>query len=157
LTGAGNAAAGPVRAAGGWRAALIVPAIVAAGVASSLLVGVAGWWLWSHRLVWDWAGMAGDVAAFAVVAVWCRYLAERGRCDAERRLYLSPAIGLVALACRSGAGELLMPCGRCRQVIYEFGGPELMVDTPEGPQSMTWVLPAAFGPEHLPGAVGSTT
>ena len=30
---------------------------------------------------------------------------------------------LVALACRSGTGELLMPCGRCRQVIYEFGGP----------------------------------
>jgi cytidine deaminase len=57
---------------------------------------------------------------------------------------------LVALACRSGTGELLMPCGRCRQVIYEFGGPSLMVDTPTGPQTMTWVLPAAFGPEHLP-------
>jgi len=57
---------------------------------------------------------------------------------------------LVALACRSGAGELLMPCGRCRQVIYEFGGPDLLVDTPDGPRDMTWVLPAAFGPEHLP-------
>lgn len=97
MTDARNPAAGPVRAAGGWRNALIVPAIVAAGTVSSLLVGVAGWWLWSHRLVWDWAGIAADVAAFAVVAVWCRYLAERGRCDAERRLYLAPAIGLVAL------------------------------------------------------------
>lgn len=57
---------------------------------------------------------------------------------------------LAALACRSGTGELLMPCGRCRQVIYEFGGPALLVDTPEGPRDMTWVLPAAFGPEHLP-------
>ena len=57
---------------------------------------------------------------------------------------------LVALACRSGTGELLMPCGRCRQVIYEFGGSELLVDTPTGPETMTWVLPAAFGPEHLP-------
>ncbi|MDQ2847788.1 MAG: cytidine deaminase [Actinomycetota bacterium] len=57
---------------------------------------------------------------------------------------------LVALACRSGTGELLMPCGRCRQVIYEFGGPDLIVDTPDGPHDMTWVLPAAFGPEHLP-------
>ncbi len=57
---------------------------------------------------------------------------------------------LVALACRSGTGQLLMPCGRCRQVIYEFGGPDLLVDTPDGPRDMTWVLPAAFGPEHLP-------
>lgn len=61
---------------------------------------------------------------------------------------------LVALACRSGSGGLLMPCGRCRQVIYEFGGPELLVDTAEGPRPMTWVLPAAFGPDDLPGRPG---
>ena len=58
---------------------------------------------------------------------------------------------LVAVACRSGEGELLMPCGRCRQVIYEFGGPECLVDTPHGPSPMREVLPDAFGPEHLPG------
>ncbi|WP_374112072.1 cytidine deaminase [Pseudonocardia sp. TRM90224] len=58
---------------------------------------------------------------------------------------------LVAVACRSGTGELLMPCGRCRQVIYEFGGPECEVDTPSGPKPMSDVLPDAFGPEHLPG------
>lgn len=57
---------------------------------------------------------------------------------------------LVALACRSGAGELLMPCGRCRQVIYEFGGPDCLVDGPHGPRPMREVLPDAFGPEHLP-------
>ena len=57
---------------------------------------------------------------------------------------------LLALACRSGSGELLMPCGRCRQVIYEFGGPDLLVDTPQGPKPMTWVLPEAFGPDDLP-------
>lgn len=66
------------------------------------------------------------------------------------QLQLSGGGRLVALACRSGSGELLMPCGRCRQVIYEFGGPELLVDTPDGPHDMTWVLPAAFGPEFLP-------
>ena len=71
-------------------------------------------------------------------------------CTLVGQLRLSGGGRLVALACRSGAGELLMPCGRCRQVIYEFGGPALMVDTPEGPRPMTWVLPAAFGPEHLP-------
>ena len=57
---------------------------------------------------------------------------------------------LVGLACRSGIGELLMPCGRCRQVLYEFGGAELLVDTPSGIRPMSWVLPDAFGPEHLP-------
>ncbi|TKV58828.1 cytidine deaminase [Nakamurella flava] len=71
-------------------------------------------------------------------------------CTLVGQLRLSGGGRLVALACRSGAGELLMPCGRCRQVLYEFGGPELLIDTPDGPRPMTWVLPAAFGPEHLP-------
>jgi len=57
---------------------------------------------------------------------------------------------LVAVACRSGDGELLMPCGRCRQLLYEFGGTSLVVDTPSGLLPMTEVLPDAFGPEHLP-------
>ena len=38
----------------------------------------------------------------------------------------------VAVACRSGTGALLMPCGRCRQVLYEFGGPDCLLDTPRG-------------------------
>ncbi|HET8591053.1 MAG TPA: hypothetical protein VFM01_15555 [Nakamurella sp.] len=97
MTGAVGPVTGPLRVSGGWRAAPVLLTIVAAGVAGSLLVGVAGWWLWSHRLVWNWTGVAADAAAFAVVAVWCRRLAGRGSCDAERRLYLAPAIGLVAL------------------------------------------------------------
>ena len=72
-------------------------------------------------------------------------------CTLVGQLRLTGGGRLVALACRSGEGELLMPCGRCRQVIYEFGGPDLLLDTPEGVRPMTWVLPAAFGPEHLPG------
>jgi cytidine deaminase len=71
-------------------------------------------------------------------------------CTMVGQLRLSGGGRLVALACRSGEGELLMPCGRCRQVIYEFGGQELLVDTPSGVQPMSWVLPDAFGPEHLP-------
>ncbi len=73
-------------------------------------------------------------------------------CTLVGQLRLTGGGRLVALACRSGSGELLMPCGRCRQVIYEFGGPELLVDTPTGPEAMMWVLPAAFGPADLPGA-----
>ena len=57
---------------------------------------------------------------------------------------------LVAVACRSGTGELLMPCGRCRQVLYEFGGPDCLLDTPRGVVSMGEVLPDAFGPDDLP-------
>ncbi|MDN5858038.1 MAG: cytidine deaminase [Pseudonocardia sp.] len=67
------------------------------------------------------------------------------------QLHLSGGGRFVAVACRSGAGELLMPCGRCRQVIYEFGGPACLVDAPQGPLRMDEVLPEAFGPEHLPG------
>jgi cytidine deaminase len=72
-------------------------------------------------------------------------------CTLVGQLRLTGGGRLVALACRSGEGELLMPCGRCRQVLYEFGGAELLVDTPSGIRPMSWVLPDAFGPEHLPG------
>ena len=56
---------------------------------------------------------------------------------------------LVAFACVDKAGEALMPCGRCRQLLWEHGGPELLLDTPEGILPMTAVLPQAFGPDHL--------
>jgi cytidine deaminase len=46
--------------------------------------------------------------------------------------------------------EHLMPCGRCRQLLYEAGGPDLLVDGPFGPMSMDELLPHAFGPESLP-------
>ena len=59
---------------------------------------------------------------------------------------------LVAMACRSGEGELLMPCGRCRQLLWEHGGPDLLVDSPRGPVPMTEVLPDAFGARDLPPA-----
>ncbi|WP_308252414.1 cytidine deaminase [Pseudonocardia sp. KRD291] len=68
-------------------------------------------------------------------------------------LRLSGGGRLVALACRSGDGALLMPCGRCRQVIYEFGGPDCLCDTPRGPRPMSEVLPDAFGPADLPSEV----
>ena len=59
---------------------------------------------------------------------------------------------LVAMACRSGDGALLMPCGRCRQLLWEHGGPDLLVDSPRGPVPMTEVLPDAFGARDLPPA-----
>lgn len=56
---------------------------------------------------------------------------------------------LVALACVDGRGSVLMPCGRCRQVLAEHGGPELLVDHPRGPRRLGDLLPDAFGPDDL--------
>ena len=45
--------------------------------------------------------------------------------------------------------EVVMPCGRCRQLLSEHAGADLVVLTPEGPRSMDQVLPQAFGPSDL--------
>jgi cytidine deaminase len=71
-------------------------------------------------------------------------------CTMAGQLRLTGGGRFVAVACRSGEGELLMPCGRCRQVLYELGGAACLVDTPRGPLPMSDVLPDAFGPEDLP-------
>lgn len=52
---------------------------------------------------------------------------------------------LVAVACSDVAGEVLSPCGRCRQLLWEHGGPDLLVDAPTGPVRLDVLLPAAFG------------
>lgn len=57
---------------------------------------------------------------------------------------------LVAVYCVNGNEDVVVPCGRCRQLLYEHGGPELLVFMPEGgPIPMTEVLPQAFGPRSL--------
>ena len=56
---------------------------------------------------------------------------------------------LVAFACVDAHGAALMPCGRCRQLLWEHGGPSLLVDTVSGIRPMTEVLPDAFGPHDL--------
>jgi cytidine deaminase len=71
-------------------------------------------------------------------------------CTLAGQLRLTGGGRLVALACRSGSADLLMPCGRCRQIIYELGGPECLLDTPDGPLPMSSVLPQAFDPGQLP-------
>lgn len=71
-------------------------------------------------------------------------------CTMAGQLRLTGGGRFVAVACRSGTGDLLMPCGRCRQVLYEFGGPDCLVDTPRGPVALREVLPDAFGPDDLP-------
>ncbi|AUG77641.1 cytidine deaminase [Kitasatospora sp. MMS16-BH015] len=70
-------------------------------------------------------------------------------CGLVSALQMSGGGRLVAFTCVDGAGELLMPCGRCRQLLYEHGGPELLVELASGVKRMAEVLPDAFGPERL--------
>ncbi|MBS2552631.1 cytidine deaminase [Catenulispora sp. NL8] len=72
-------------------------------------------------------------------------------CGLVSALHASGGGQLVAFACVDGAGAALMPCGRCRQLLFESGGGELVVDlgpdTP--PTSLAELLPRAFGPDNL--------
>ncbi len=57
---------------------------------------------------------------------------------------------LVAVACVGGDGKPLMPCGRCRQLLWEHGGADLLIETVSlGVVPMREVLPDAFGPADL--------
>jgi cytidine deaminase len=70
-------------------------------------------------------------------------------CGLVSALHATGGGRLVAFTCVGGHGQLLMPCGRCRQLLWESGGPTLQVDTRRGVVPMTEVLPDAFGPEDL--------
>ena len=70
-------------------------------------------------------------------------------CGLVSALHLTGGGRLVAFACVDGEGRTLMPCGRCRQLLYEHGGPDLLVDTPEGVKPMIEVLPLAFTREDM--------
>ena len=56
---------------------------------------------------------------------------------------------LVAVVCVGPDGTACMPCGRCRQLLWENGGPTMLLETARGVLPMTEVLPDAFGSEDL--------
>jgi cytidine deaminase len=56
---------------------------------------------------------------------------------------------LVAFACVDIAGNPLMPCGRCRQLLQEHGGSNLLLMTDQGVKPLSELLPWAFGPEEI--------
>lgn len=70
-------------------------------------------------------------------------------CAVVCALHSSGGGRLVALSCVAADGAPLMPCGRCRQVLLEHGGPELLIDHPKGPRRLADLLPDAFGPADL--------
>ncbi|GAC48628.1 cytidine deaminase [Gordonia aichiensis NBRC 108223] len=107
-------------------------------------------------------------APYSAFPVGASGLTDDGRivvgCNVENVSYglgICAEVGLVAAMVASGGGRLravsvcdatgsvLMPCGRCRQVLYEHGGGELLVDHRSGPTTLAALLPDAFGPDDL--------
>ncbi len=70
-------------------------------------------------------------------------------CGLVSSLHATGGGRLVALACVDAEGGPLLPCGRCRQLLWEHGGPALLVDTADGPVPIGRLLPRAFGREDL--------
>ncbi|AZM55089.1 cytidine deaminase [Streptomyces sp. WAC 01529] len=70
-------------------------------------------------------------------------------CGLVSQLQLTGGGRLTHFTCVDGKGEILMPCGRCRQLLWEFGGPELLLETSSGVRSLADMLPDAFGPQRL--------
>jgi cytidine deaminase len=123
---------------------------------------------WEHLR--DAAGVAMDraYAPYSGYPVGAAALVEDGRlvagCNVENAAYgvtLCAECGLVSQLHLTGGGKLthfvcvnrdrdvIMPCGRCRQLLSENGRPDLQLLTPEGLRSIDEVLPQAFGPGDL--------
>ncbi len=107
-------------------------------------------------------------APYSDYQVGCAGLVDDGRlvvgCNVENAAYgvaLCAECGMVSSLHASGGGrlthfacvnkdaEVIMPCGRCRQLLFEAGGPTLEVLTVSGVRPMSEVLPDAFGPDAL--------
>jgi cytidine deaminase len=124
----------------------------------------------------DWAALkaVAEEAASHAYAPYSNYrvgaaaLVDDGRvvsgCNVENAAYgvaLCAECGLVStlhregggtlthFVCVNGTGDVIMPCGRCRQLLWENGGPSLLLWTVSGLKSMAEVLPDAFGPDDL--------
>lgn len=124
----------------------------------------------------DWAALTAEAVAVAGRAyapysgfpVGAAALVDDGRlvvgCNVENAAYgvvLCAECGVVSslhatgggrlthFVCVNRNGEVIMPCGRCRQLLFEHGGRALLLMTPEGVRTMDQVLPMAFGPDDL--------
>ena len=104
---------------------------------SNFPVGVAGF-ADDGRLVW---GANIENASYGLTLC--------AECSMVSQLWATGGGRLVAACCVDGRGDALMPCGRCRQLLFEHGGPQMLLMTPEGVLSMDEVLPQAFGPDTL--------
>jgi cytidine deaminase len=70
-------------------------------------------------------------------------------CGMVSQLHITGGGRLTHVVCVDGAGAVIMPCGRCRQLLSENGGPTMKLLTVSGVRTMDEVLPDAFGPDNL--------
>ena len=117
----------------GLRAAALTAAGRAYAPYSGLRVGAAA------------QAASGDVVTGCNVENASYGLTLCAECGLVSALHASGAAGpLLAVAVVAGDGEPLLPCGRCRQLLLEAGGGDLLVDTAAGPVELKVLLPAAF-------------
>jgi cytidine deaminase len=70
-------------------------------------------------------------------------------CSLVSSLHMTGGGRLVAFTCVDGHGNILMPCGRCRQLLYEHSAPGMLLETVSGIKTIDEVIPDAFGPRQL--------
>ena len=70
-------------------------------------------------------------------------------CSLVSNLQMTGGGKLVAFTCVDGHGNILMPCGRCRQLLFEHSAPGMVLETVSGVKTIDEVLPDAFGPSDL--------
>ena len=70
-------------------------------------------------------------------------------CGLVSNLSMTGGGKLIAFYCVDGAENILMPCGRCRQLLFEHSAPGMILQTVSGLKSIEEVLPDAFGPRDL--------
>lgn len=70
-------------------------------------------------------------------------------CSLVSALIMGGGGKLVAFTCVDGHGNILMPCGRCRQLLYEHSAEGMLLETVSGIKTIDQVLPDAFGPRQL--------
>ena len=70
-------------------------------------------------------------------------------CGMVSQLHVTGGGRLTHVVCVDRDGSVIMPCGRCRQLLFENGGPAMELMTASGMRRMDEVLPDAFGPDNL--------
>lgn len=114
------------------------------------------------------ASLANSYSPYSNFAVGAAALTEDGRivtganienasfgitlcaeCSLISDLFRTGGGRLVAFACVDGSGKPLMPCGRCRQLLFEHSAPGMQIQSAGGLMTIEQMLPDAFGPERL--------
>ena len=101
---------------------------------------------------WDELRQVATEAMAKAYAPYSRY--KVGAAALVGDLHMSGGGQLVAFVCVNNEGQTIMPCGRCRQLLFEHAMPGMLLETVSGIRTIDEVLPDAFGPRALRQAQG---